>query len=197
MKGRHMDGAVQVEEGMVGVMQDLRIATVERNAEVTEAYRHVRERTEAAAAQLQQEAAARDAQLAQMREVMAAAFSDLEGSLASAIKLTFERSAAAFGPLHGRLDEGEGREERFYAATVPDTIERLSGAHVREMEARREALVLDGTTTQAREARIVQRLERHVAEHEARAVVEAEDRRAQHGRVATAIKEQVRADAAG
>lgn len=177
---------------MVGVMQDLRISTVERNAEVAESYRVVRQRVARAQEQLQQEASARDAQFQRMRAAMAAAFEELETAARSALQATFAASASAIPPIYERLALDERAEGAFYNVRVPETIEALSGAHVREMESRREALALDDTTIRAREARIVERLDRHIEECEARGRVEAEDRAAQHARLEKSIREQVR-----
>lgn len=190
--GPHLVEAGHVEDGMLGVMQDLRISTVERNAEVAESYRVVRQRVARAQEQLQQEAAARDAQFQRIRAAMAAAFDELEVSARSALQATFAASAAALPPLYAQLERDERAEGAFYNIRVPETIEALSGAHVREMESRREALALDDTTIRAREARIVERLEKHIAECEARGRVEAEDRIAQHARLEKSIREQVR-----
>ena len=43
-RSTHAMVAEDVEGGMVDVMQDLRIATVDHNAEVAESYEHVRQR---------------------------------------------------------------------------------------------------------------------------------------------------------
>lgn len=190
--GPHLVEAGHVEDGMVGVMQDLRISTVERNAEVAESYRVVRQRVARAQEQLQQEAAARDAQFQRIRAAMAAAFEELETTARSALQATFAASAAAIPPIYERLARDERAEGAFYNVRVPETIEALSGAHVREMESRREALALDDTTIRAREARIVERLDKHIEECEARGRVEAEDRAAQHARLEKSIREQMK-----
>lgn len=189
-RGKHLAQGQEIQEGMIGTMQDMRINTVERNFEVAENYRLVKVRVEEANERLGQEARTRDVQFLAVRDAMAVAFKSLQAELEAAITTTFVEAKKGFQPLHSHLDLLLEREEHYYEQDIPATIEKLSGEHVREMEAKKESLVLDDTTIKAREARIVQRLETHIDEYDKRCKVEAQDRETQHKRLTTMIHDQ-------
>jgi len=178
-RSTHAMVAEHIEGSMVGVMQDLRVTTVDRNAELAEAYGLVRERVAACSEALRREAAARDVQYEALQRALAAAFEAADRELHEAVGATFSLAAAAVPPLHAQLDEAAVTETQAYAVEVPATNERMCGAHIREMEGHREALLLDDTTIRAREARLVARLETHEAGYGVRCKVEAEDRERQ------------------
>jgi hypothetical protein len=190
-KGKHLEAGQEVQEGMIGIMQDMRINTVERNFEIAESYRLVRVRVDEAKRRLKEEAKTRDEQFMAVRDAMAVAFKNLQAELESAINTTFSEASKGFHPLHSHLDALRAEEEHYYDVHIPETIEKLSGEHVREMEAKKESLVLDDTTIKAREARIVERLETHIKDYDQRCQVEAQDRETQHNRLTKMIHDQM------
>lgn len=172
--------ADEVEDTLVGTMQDMRIAHVDRNAELKEQLDAIDARQAATAAALAAEVATRDAQLAGIRAAMAAAFDVLEREMSGVVAAAFAVGAAALPPIHARLDADAAVESEFYNKTVPETNERQCGGHIREMRGHREALELDRTTIMAREAKMHGRIDALASAFETRCRVEAEDRSRQY-----------------
>lgn len=177
---KHAAVAEDVEEGMVGTMQEMRVATVQQRQEIAEQLDHIRDRGVAVRQRLAEERDARDKQYAAMQASMAASFSVLERAISDGIEAAFASASARVPPLHRMLDTLVKREEVAYSEEVPAAIEQQCGEHVRTMEAHREALQLDNATIVAREAKIWQRVEKHTRAFDTRVRVEEEDRARQY-----------------
>lgn len=189
---RHTETAAVIEDVMLGTMQDMRIAHVDRNAELKEQLDAIDARRNHISARLAVEVSARDAQFAQLRSLMETSFSALETELSGLIRETFTTAETTLPPLSTQLDSTEEEERDFYTNTVPATNERMCGSHIREMNGHKEALALDATTTRAREARVTNRLDKHCEVYDVRCTVEAEDRQQQHESLLKQFTEQVR-----
>lgn len=177
---------------MVGTMQELRVATVDRNAEFEEELEAIRTRHAALrAAVAREEADATDA-FASMRARMEAAFAAVSADLDASLSAAATAAATHFPPMAAELDRLVAAETRFYAEEVPAKNEAMCGEHVRAMTNHREALSLDNMTIAAREAKVVDRFEAHVAAFDERSRVEREDREAQYAGLTAAFTASVR-----
>lgn len=180
---KHAAVGDDVEDGMVATMQEMRIGTVERNAEFLAQVEAIRARQEAAARQCAGEVAARDAMFAAVRRALEAALADLDAGLAAGVQDTFTRAASALPPIAAGMAALQAAEGAFYGREVPATVEALSAAATREVAAHKEVLAFDSATIAEREAAFSDRLEKHAASFHRRCSIEAADRAAQHARL--------------
>lgn len=178
---------------MVGTMQSMRLATVERNAEFAEQLVGLQSRHASVVRMLEAEVVARDAFVSSWKATFAAAMQQLEAEASDALVSTFAVAAESVKPQHARLDGLHAQEREFYSSDVPRTNESMCGALIRTMDGHREALNLDQTTIKAREAKIGRRLDEHCVEYDVRCANEAEDREAQLARFIKQSQEAVRA----
>jgi hypothetical protein len=169
-----------VEDSMLDRMQDMRIAHVDRNAEQQEQVGALHLRRDVIADKLATEVQERDQQFASLTKAMQLAFDELDASLTSKITQTFVEADQIFPGMHAHLAGMAKEEDVFYKRTVPATNEAMCGAHIREMEGHREALDLDATTIRARERRMNERIDKHIAEFDLRCLAEAQDRQKQY-----------------
>lgn len=174
---KHAPDLAQVDEGMVGTMQELRIGVVERNQDFSEQLAGVYARRDAAMRRLTDDIIpSREAGYKALHASFAAAISALEAELTDRISATYAAHNASVVPLNAALDGLHAREQAFYKEEIPDTNARQCGKHIRMMQQEKEALELDNTTIAAREARIASRLDKHIAEDGQRGAVETQDR---------------------
>ncbi len=122
----------------------------------------------------------RIARMAAQRSELEAALSSLEADLSARIDATFAAHNDSLRRPSARLDDDGAREESFYTVELPAKNERQCGEAIRTMKAEREALDLDKQTIRGREAKIVARLDAHIARYKQRAADETDDRVAQH-----------------
>ena len=132
------------EDDMTGGMQDLRVDTVERNAELVRQLDDVAARTEAASRTLTDEVIARrvaafDAQRARVE----AALASLEAEFSARITSTFAAHDASLREPSSRLDAACAAEADCYTRELPHLYDSCCGAAERRMRVEQEALQLD------------------------------------------------------
>jgi hypothetical protein len=122
---RHTVAAEEVEEGMVGTMQELRVAVVDRNADLEAELAAIRERHAHLKAAVDEEVAACADTFAAIRARMDAAFTDLDAELRGRGSAAATAAAAAFPPMHEKLDGALREETRFYTEDIPARNEAM------------------------------------------------------------------------
>lgn len=142
------------EVDMVGTMQDLRIDTVEKNAELTRVLDDVAQRTARARARLDDEVIPqRAAAFAAQKASVTAALEALEVEFSARIASTFSAHDASLRDPSVRLDNAVAAEAECYGHEVPDLFDATCGPSVQRMRADEEALQLDTATVRGGEWR--------------------------------------------
>jgi hypothetical protein len=172
------DGAVvQVEKGMVGSMQELRIQTVMKNREFDERVRALQSRIARLHAAREIEVSERNKQYKDVETGIQEGLDRVRTTLeASIIKVHNDLERDKLRPIGVDATALEAVERQAYEVEVPRREEELSGPLVRRMLAERQAFELDNAKVRAREKRMVERFEKWDTETRLRHEEEAADR---------------------
>jgi hypothetical protein len=149
---KHADKAAEVEDEMVGTMQELRVAAVERNAALAEELDAIGARREAAVAVLAQEEPRRVVDFTSVQNAFKLALKAADTELSTRIAAMFDAHRASLVPVGDAIDRIRAEETRFYEAEIPAVNERQCGESIRGIQTTRESVQLDNQTVGATRA---------------------------------------------
>eukprot|EP01138_Halocafeteria_seosinensis_P013331 gb/GECG01013617.1/.p1 GENE.gb/GECG01013617.1/~~gb/GECG01013617.1/.p1 ORF type:complete len:287 (+),score=62.70 gb/GECG01013617.1/:1-861(+) len=174
---RHENEVVQLEEEMVGSMQEFRIQAVEHNQEFLRKTEEIRNNINWQNERIDMEQKERKEQFKKvwnsLAEQLKATTAELENEIEEQFQKYYDNHLSPLSTQKGELEE---KAQKFYKTYVPNLYRRQVGRVAEEMRTQHESFAVENKKVLAREQVIRDNIEKHAQKTQERLEVEKDDR---------------------